>query len=125
MSALINYALKSVIQRPRPSFYPLLLESDYSFPSGHSMDSFVFYATLAYLVFHFTGNKEFAVVCSAFSIVLIIAIGISRIYLGVHYPTDVLAGYLGGLGWFTSVILIQKTLIFYKLFKEKHKKLSR
>lgn len=119
MAALIDNILKDIFQRPRPYFYPLVVERDYSFPSGHAMDSMVFYATLSYLFFHFTKNKKLSILVSVISFVLVVLIGLSRIYLGVHYPSDVLAGFVGGQAWFASVLLIQKTLEFYKLFKER------
>lgn len=118
MAFIINNILKEIIQRPRPQIYPLISASGYSFPSGHAMDSFVFYATFSYLVFHFTQNKKLGFISTFVSITIILLIGISRVYLGVHYPTDVLAGYLGGFFWFISVILIEKTLIFFRLFRE-------
>lgn len=119
MAAIIDNVLKDIYQRPRPYFYPLVVESDYSFPSGHAMDSFVFYATLSYLFFHFTKNKALSVMASIFSVFMIGLVGLSRVYLGVHYPSDVLAGYVGGLAWFVCVLLIQQTLVFYKLFRER------
>lgn len=119
MATVIDNVLKDIIQRPRPYFYPLVVESDYSFPSGHAMDSFVFYTTLSYLLFHFTKKKWLSTIASICSLILVGLIGLSRVYLGVHYPSDVLAGFMGGLAWFASVLLIQKTLEFYKLFKER------
>lgn len=121
MAGIIDTVLKNLVQRPRPQFHPLVIEKDFSFPSGHAMDSFVFYLTLSYLIFHITKNKKLSMVVMILSLVLILLIGISRIYLGVHYPTDVIAGYVGGLFWFTSVLLIDKTLTFYKFFKEARK----
>ncbi len=122
MSGIINRLIKYLIQRPRPDFFPLLTLKDYSFPSGHAMHSLVFYITLAYLVFHFTKNKKLSLLVLGLAIIVVLLIGISRIYLGVHYPTDVLGGYLGGICWFTSVLLVQKTLIFFRLFNESGKK---
>ncbi len=123
MAEIIDLTLKNLVQRPRPQFHPLVIAKDFSFPSGHAMDSFVFYLTLSYLFFHLSKNKKIAMIITALSLILILLIGISRIYLGVHYPTDVVAGYLGGLFWLTSVLLINKTLIFYKVFKETQDKL--
>lgn len=122
MDPLITSLLKNLIQRPRP---PLHLHSqitqlDYSFPSGHAMGALVFYATFSYFVYHFTRSKKLGTVSFAFSLFLISLIGLSRIYLGVHYPSDVLAGYFSGLCWFSSIMLINKTLVFFKLFKENH-----
>jgi undecaprenyl-diphosphatase len=52
-----------------------------------------------------------------FSAILVLLIGISRIYLGVHYPSDVLAGYVAGLGWFVLVLVFEKTLLFLRMFR--------
>jgi len=122
MAAMIDTILKDLVKRPRPQFHPLVVETGYSFPSGHAMDSIVFYLTVAYLSFHVSRNKKLSMLVLLCSLTLIFLIGVSRVYLGVHYPSDVLAGYIGGLGWFASVLLIQKTLVFLNLFKESNKK---
>lgn len=119
MAVVINISLKNLTQRPRPNISPLVSLQDYSFPSGHAMNSFVFYTTLSYYIYHFTKSKKLAAAGAAASTSLILLIGISRIYLGVHYPTDVIAGYLMGFGWFVSVLLMEKTFKFYEIFKEK------
>lgn len=121
MGAGINAVIKLIIQRPRPGDLALVTEKDFSFPSGHSMDSFVFFLTIAYFAFHFTRNKKITTLVSFISVTLILLIGVSRVYLGVHYPSDVLGGYLAGFIWFTTVILLDRTLIFYRLFKESGK----
>jgi len=118
MGFIINNLLKILTKRPRPDVSPLLFEPTYSFPSGHSMNAFVFYASISYFIFHFTKNKKLAILISAFSIILIFLIGISRIYLGVHFPTDVIAGFIGGFWWFITAILLRQTINFYKFFKE-------
>lgn len=119
MAIVLNTSIKQLTARPRPQYFPLVIENDFSFPSGHSMTSFVYYATISYFIFHFTHKKRFSLIISASCILLIALIGFSRVYLGVHYPSDVIGGYLGGLAWFTTVILVDKTLIFYKLFRER------
>ena len=118
MGAIINSLLKIIIQRPRPTFLPLIIEKDYSFPSGHSMDSFVFFITVAYFAYHFTRNKKLSTIISIVCIILIILIGISRIYLGVHYPSDVLGGYIAGLLWFLTIIVLDRTFTLFRLFRE-------
>lgn len=91
---ILNQFLKQVLQRPRPTEYRIINESGYSFPSGHSMVSMAFYGYLIYLIY----SKVRQVYVKWGSIVmlgiLILAIGTSRIYLGVHYTSDVLAGFL-------------------------------
>ena len=91
-AGVINTVLKNIFQRVRPQFYPLITERDYSFPSGHAMDSFVFYLALSYLLFHVTKNRRLSIAITILSIFLIGLIGVSRIYLGVHYSSDVLEG---------------------------------
>lgn len=118
MGILINTALKMIIHRPRPLENPLILEKMSSFPSGHAMNAFIFFSLLSYFSYHFFKNKKLTVVITSASICCIVLVGFSRIYLGVHYPTDVLAGYIAGFWWFVTVLLIERTLIFYKLFKK-------
>lgn len=115
----LNLLLKDMFQRPRPTFMPLIHETSYSFPSGHAMNSFVFYMSLAYFIFHNTRKKKLSVILTCVFGLLILLIGISRIYLGVHYPSDVLAGYAAGLLWFCLVLLFEKSLLFLRLFKIK------
>jgi undecaprenyl-diphosphatase len=121
MGAGINAVIKLIIQRPRPGELALVTLKDFSFPSGHSMDSFVFFLTIAYFTFHFTRSKAVTTFVSIISVSLIFLIGVSRVYLGVHYPSDVLGGYLAGFIWFTTIIIVDRTLIFYRLFKESGK----
>lgn len=114
----MNYFLKFFIARPRPFGQAITPESFYSFPSGHAMNSFVFYGMLAFFIFRFTRNKKISTFVAFLCMLLIILICISRIYLGVHYPTDVLAGLVAGFWWLVTVILAEKTIRFYKIFKE-------
>jgi len=114
---VLNTTFKLMVQRPRPQMFPLAIENSYSFPSGHAMNSFIFYALISYVSFHFFRNKTLTFVTTIISITLVLLIGFSRIYLGVHYFTDVLAGYIAGFWWFITVLLIEHTLIFYKLFR--------
>lgn len=114
----LNQALKDTFQRARPTFLPLATEQSYSFPSGHTMNGFIFYTCLSYFIFRRFKNKKlgyFLIVCSA---ILVLLIGVSRVYLGVHFPTDVIAGYLGGILWFVIVLLFEKTVVFFKLFRK-------
>jgi undecaprenyl-diphosphatase len=115
--AFANYLLKNIFQRARPTFDPLVHHASYSFPSAHAMNSFIFYVTVAYLTYHLTGNKKTTIIVTAISISMIILTGLSRIYLGVHYPSDILAGYYAGLVWFVGVLLIERAFTFMKLYK--------
>lgn len=112
----LNLALKSAFVRPRPSLDPLVLERSYSFPSGHAMNSTIFYASLSYFVFRRIKRQRLRQSLLMGCIVIIGLIGLSRVYLGVHYPSDVLAGYAIGLLWFLMVLLFSRILRFYRLF---------
>ncbi len=121
MGYMLDVLLKNSMHRPRPQFHPLVLETDYSFPSGHAMLSLVFYTTLSYLVYHFTKNLTYTIISVSVAALIILSIGISRIYLGVHYPSDVLGGYFSGLFWFASIFLVNKTLAFFTFYRKNHK----
>ena len=88
-----NQLLKHTIRRVRPDHLRLIKETGYSYPSGHSMVSVALYGLLIYLIHKNVKNKVLRVILIIPLLVLILGIGISRIYLGVHYPTDVLAGF--------------------------------
>lgn len=105
---LLFSGLKFLFQRERPP-YPLLFEeSGFSFPSGHATFSFVFYGSLAYLVWLAALPKILKIMMMVFLLTLSLAIGISRIYLRVHYPSDVLAGFCLGYSWLLLMIYISR-----------------
>ncbi len=114
----LNLLLKNMFHRPRPDLIPLVHETSYSFPSGHSMNSFIFYTCLSFFIFRKIKNKKLSIALIIISAIFIFLIGISRIYLGAHYPSDVLAGYIAGLCWFIIVLLFEKTLSFLRLFRD-------
>jgi undecaprenyl-diphosphatase len=104
-SAALNQLLKALFGRPRPYFeHPLVLETSYSFPSGHAMESLVLYGMLAYFAVLAlnTWRSRTAVVFGA--TLLVVLIGFSRMYLGVHYFSDVVAGYAAGGVWLSTCI---------------------
>lgn len=117
---LLNLLLKQVIGRPRPVLSPLLDEPLASFPSGHSMDSLIVYVLLAYCVVRLTKNLVWRLLTIVIATVLVGAIGFSRIYLGVHFPSDVLGGYLAALWWLGTVWLIDHWYIRPALKKALH-----
>lgn len=92
---ILNQILKRILKRPRPNSSQLIPISGYSFPSGHAMVSVAFYGFLTILLVKQISSKKTKKYIKCFSILLIFLIGISRIYLGVHYFSDVLAGFLG------------------------------
>lgn len=98
-SVLMMHLLKLIFNRPRP-LVPLLEPAiGLSFPSGHAMTSMTFFGLLIYFINGHTGNKIARILLISLMIALILLIGISRIYLRVHYPSDVLAGYCMGTIW--------------------------
>jgi undecaprenyl-diphosphatase len=102
-SVALNALMKAFFERPRPQLAWAHVLPDFSFPSGHSMDSVVFYFALALLVWQIAGRGPgFAAAVAAF--VLVLLIGLSRIYLGYHYFTDVLGGYIAGVLWLVVVV---------------------
>lgn len=110
ISTLLNQTLKFLIEKPRPDILRLIEENGYSFPSGHAMVTMTFYTMIILLTLKYIKNIKLKYSIILISISLIILIGLSRIYLGVHYLTDVFAGWT--LGFMIA-------LIIYKLFKEK------
>ncbi|MDF2985652.1 MAG: phosphatase family protein [Eubacterium sp.] len=98
LSSLVNLGFKLLISRSRPDILRLIEISGLSYPSGHSMASMSFYGFLIYLSYRSFKFQNKYIIVSIFSI-LIILIGFSRIYLGVHYASDVLGGFSLGLLW--------------------------
>lgn len=95
----LNTLLKNIVQRPRPTEFRLIDESGYSFPSGHSMVSMSFYGFLIYLIYKYVKNKKLKWLLISFLSILIFLIGTSRIYLGVHYTSDVVGGFLVSISY--------------------------
>ena len=109
---ILNQLLKRILQRPRPTEYRIIEESGYSFPSGHSMISMAFYGYLIYLIYKYVENKSVKWTLISLLSVLICLIGISRIYLGVHYTSDVLGGFLISISYLVIYIsAVNKFLI--------------
>ena len=103
---ILNQLLKGILQRPRPTEYRIIEETGYSFPSGHSMISMAFYGYLIYLIYKYVKNKYIKWISIVVLSLLICTIGISRIYLGVHYTSDVLGGFLISLSYLIVYTLI-------------------
>ncbi|MFV9510230.1 phosphatase PAP2 family protein [Tepidibacillus sp. LV47] len=114
--ALLNVALKDLFRRSRPDITHLVEAGGYSFPSGHSMVSTTFYGILSYLLWiHLKERKKSTWYVPILTIILILSIGISRIYLGVHFPSDVIAGFSAG------GILVIAGIIGYESIKNAEK----
>lgn len=111
---VLNMLLKGIIQRERPIGYRLIEESGYSFPSAHSMVSLAFYGYFIYLIWKSNRIRSKKIFYTILLSLLIFAIGISRIYLGVHYASDVFAGLCLSLGY-----LIIYTTILEKIDMKK------
>jgi undecaprenyl-diphosphatase len=101
---LLEFLIKTAFHRPRPvPFFDLPTPASYSFPSGHALFSFCFFAGLAVVVSPRLASLTAKLAVWAVAVLLILGIGFSRIYLGVHYPSDVLAGYSVGLVWVSAL----------------------
>lgn len=114
---ILNLLLKNIVQRPRPTEYRMINETGYSFPSGHSMVSMAFYGYLIYLAYKNIKNVKLKWCLITILSILIISIGTSRIYLGVHYTSDVIAGFMISISY-----LVIYTSIVKKFLLEREKK---
>lgn len=103
---VLNQIFKYIVQRPRPIESRLIEESGYSFPSGHSMVSTAFYGLIIYFIFKYVKNKKIRNICCALLSILVLLIGVSRIYLGVHYTSDVIAGFVFSIAYLIIFITI-------------------
>ena len=109
--ALLTTFLKDRFQRERPSLVPHLAEvTSPSYPSGHSTLSTITFLTLASLLARSTKNKSEKIYFIVLAVLLSFFIGLSRIYLGVHYPTDVLAGWCTGIVWALACVMTARWL---------------
>ena len=104
----LNVALKHAFHRHRPVPFFGDAPHSYSFPSGHALASFCFYGVLAGLIVNRAEKVGWRIAVGITAAVLILAIGISRIYLGVHYPSDVVAGYLAAAMWVSTMLVIDR-----------------
>lgn len=110
--SVLNQLIKKILQRPRPTEFRIIEETGYSFPSGHSMVSMAFYGYLIYLIYKYVKNKYVKWISITLLGILICLIGISRIYLGVHYTSDVLGGFLISISYLIIYInIVNKVLI--------------
>jgi undecaprenyl-diphosphatase len=97
---LLNTAMKHVFNRPRPTIVPHLREVySTSFPSGHAMESAIVYLTLGAILMRAAESRVTKIYILGLAVLLTVVVGVSRVFLGVHYPTDVLAGWIVGFFW--------------------------
>ena len=110
-AVILNYTLKLSFKRPRPvPFFDTPLPSSYSFPSGHALFSMCFFGILAWLITTRMHRRSVQFFVWTAAVLFILSIGTSRIYLGVHYPSDVIAGYAASLFWVTAVVFADSIL---------------
>ncbi|MBI2045862.1 MAG: phosphatase PAP2 family protein [Parcubacteria group bacterium] len=95
---VFTYLLKNIIARPRPEMAEVI-ENSFSFPSGHATIAVALYGFLAYILFRMCRTRKEKIVVSVAAVFIVLLIGFSRLYLGVHYVSDVIAGYLVGALW--------------------------
>ncbi len=96
IAAGLNSLLKKIIRRPRPTLTHLVEATGFSFPSGHSTSSVMFYGFIIYIVYKRCKNETVKKILIALLSIMILCVGVSRVYLGVHYVSDVLAGFSFG-----------------------------
>lgn len=108
---MLNSLLKLMFMRDRPNINPLTVENTYSFPSGHSMVSLAFYGYLIYLIYNHINNKKVRWFLISILAILILLVGVSRIYLGVHYASDVIGGFCFSIIYLIIFIDVSKKII--------------
>lgn len=114
--AIFCWVVKHIVQRPRPEGIALIKETGYSFPSAHTMGSVVFYGFLIFLVWKYFKNKPLKITFTILLSIFALLIGYTRVYLGVHYASDVLAGIVAGIEYLavaiTLFIFLEKKIKF-------------
>lgn len=115
-SSLLNSVIKRIFKRDRPTLHRIAEANGFSFPSGHAMATIALYGGLAFLLWKHAPALIGRILILAASIVLILMIGVSRIYLGVHYPSDVLGGYL------LSASVLAIFIWYYQRYLERRKR---
>ncbi|SKA86075.1 undecaprenyl-diphosphatase [Caloramator quimbayensis] len=116
---IFNELLKIIFKRTRPTGLNIIKVRGYSFPSGHAMIFLCWSIILIYILYIIKLKKEKFYLYSIVLIIISFAVGISRIYLGVHYPSDVVAGWISGMLWASSSIAIHRMLMYKGEFKYK------
>ncbi|HEY1041144.1 MAG TPA: phosphatase PAP2 family protein [Candidatus Paceibacterota bacterium] len=115
VGGILTYSIKNLVERGRP-LYGLIIESGYSFPSGHTLMATALIGFIIYIVYKYPDSKVFKITAIVLLILLLISIAVSRIYLGVHYPTDVLAGFLLGIISVLITLLFKRYNVLHRKF---------
>ena len=116
ITVITNQIIKYIIKRPRPNHIRLIKQGGYSFPSGHAMISIAVYGFLLYYIQTNSKNKKQKNLLSVLLTILILMIGCSRVYVGVHYPTDIIGGYC------LSIYILKMVIYFYQKYRGNKKK---
>ncbi|PHQ29056.1 phosphatase PAP2 family protein [Leeuwenhoekiella nanhaiensis] len=114
LASISNVILKRFIDRARPSIEHLVTVETLSYPSGHAMSAMAFYGFLIYLVTRFRMNRFLKALCITALVLFILSIGISRIYLGVHFPSDIAGGFIAGFIWVIFCILLFNVIELFR-----------
>jgi undecaprenyl-diphosphatase len=123
---IVGYAMKSVFMRARPTIVTHLRPAfETSFPSGHAMQSAIVYLTLGALLMRIAEGRLTKIYCLAVAMILTFVVGVSRVYLGVHYPTDVLGGWIVGMVWASVCWLAAQHFEVRAALKEERQKAER
>ncbi len=108
---VVNAVLKQAFMRPRPTVVPHLRDVlSSSFPSGHAMESAIVYLTLGAMLMRVSERRLTKLYCLGVAVLLTLLVGISRVYLGVHYPTDVIGGWMLGFLWASICWIVERRL---------------
>ncbi len=121
LASILIVSLKYIYQRQRPSITHLVHASGYSFPSGHSLGTFMILGAIAIVLAQRLEKKESKIVVYAITGLLIFLVGLSRIYVGVHYPTDVLAGFTLAFALLNAIYPTYDRIRFEWRFQSKQK----
>lgn len=106
LALLSNLALKRFIDRARPDIEQLVVAKSLSYPSGHAMVAMAFYGFVIYLIYRFKLHIGLKIGLILLLALLILSIGISRVYLGVHFPSDIVGGFIAGFIWVVFCVVI-------------------